>query len=95
MINKLVLTAAGVLAMLATVPANALTLMNEDETAYEVSLIIGQGDAVTETFELEGGSARENFCEEGCIVRLSNGVEQSFEGNEIVTIKEGEFVVAE
>ena len=95
MINKLAFATAGVLAMLAIAPANALTLINNDDATYEVTAMIGEGDATMDTFELASGANRADFCEEGCLIRLNNGAEQSFQGDEIVTIKDGGFVMAE
>ncbi len=84
----------GVVAMLA-VPANALTLTNTDETIYSIELVIGQGDANVQQMALHAGQTVDDICYSGCTIRLSNGAEQSFEGDEIVTIRDGAFALVE
>ena len=86
--------AAGTLAMLMG-SAHALTITNDDDVDYEFDLVIGQGDADMQMIELPAGSSLSDFCELGCTIKLPNGVEQSFEGDEIVTIKDGTFLIAE
>ena len=75
-------------------PAFALTLSNGDEVTYGVTVITGQGDGTVETFDLESGFSMENLCEEtGCTIRLSNGVEKEFKGDEDVEIIDGQFAL--
>lgn len=76
-------------------PAGALTLINDDQDSYIVELIIGEGDSTIEKFELEYDFAADDICPEGCTIRLNNGTEMSFAGHELVTIRNGHFVIAE
>ncbi len=79
---------------LMTAPAAAMTLINDDRQPYIVTVKIGEGDQTVEEFELEYDYAADEFCEEGCTIRLSNGTEMSFAGHELVTIRDGQFVIA-
>ncbi len=91
---KLAALAIG-LGFLAQVPAHALTLTNDDATTYTVEVLQGEGSASSEKYELEFDFMLEEICEGGCTIRLSSGASREFVGDEIVTIKDGAFVVAE
>lgn len=80
---------------LLSAPAYALTLINEDQATYNIEVMIGEGDASNESFELEYDYMADDFCNEGCTIRLSNGAEKHFVGHEVVKIKDGNFVVVE
>ena len=86
--------AAAIFGLLAT-PASALSLINDDQETYTVQVMIGEGDATNETFELPYDQIKEDFCNEGCTIRLSNGATKHFAGDEIVLIQDGNFVVTE
>lgn len=92
--TRLSTAALAVLAMFAA-PANALTLTNSDDQTYEVTVVHGEGDASATLIELQGGANVADICEDGCTIQLDNGVEMSFNGDEIVSIQDGEFVLAE
>ena len=75
--------------------AEAITLTNEDDVTHEIVVVTGQGDGGEEKIALDPGQSNDGLCNEGCALRLSDGTENEFAGNEIVSIKDGEFVVAE
>ena len=79
---------------LMTAPAAAITLVNDDQQTYVVTVKIGEGDQTVEEFELEYDYAADEFCEEGCSIKLDNGTEMSFAGHELVSIRNGQFVIA-
>lgn len=91
---KTLAATVGTMAMLMG-SANALTVTNEDEVDYTFDVILGEGSAETETIELPAGLSVSDFCEQGCTIKLPNGSEQSFEGDESVSIKDGVFMIAE
>jgi hypothetical protein len=91
---KTLAATVGTMAMLIG-SANALTVTNEDEVDYTFDVILGEGGADTETIELPVGQNVSDICEQGCTIKLPNGSEQSFEGDENVTIKDGVFMIAE
>jgi hypothetical protein len=76
-------------------PANALSITNEDEVAYSFDVIIGEDDAEIDAIELAAGESVSDVCPQGCKVKLPNGAEFSFEGNENVSIKNGVFMIVE
>ncbi len=77
------------------VPAQALTLTNEDAATYEVEVVQGQGGQSADMMELEAEQSLEGLCEDGCTLRLNTGAEQDFAGDENVIIRDGAFVIAE
>ena len=87
--TKLSFSALALLALLAA-PANALTLTNSDDKTYEVSVVEGEGDGNAIILELQGGANVAEICENGCTIKIDNGVEMSFNGDEIVSIQDGE-----
>lgn len=89
-----VLAALGTVALVAS-PADAITLTNEDDATYDVEVLVGEGAAAMDAFKLENGEVRGDFCPDGCVLKLDNGTEQYFDGNEDVTIKDGEFAFPE
>lgn len=91
---RTILCTAAVLGYL-MVPAAAFTLVNEDQTTYTVDYMIGEGDATNGSFELEYDFAADDFCDEGCTIRLNNGAEMGFAGHENVAIRDGKFVIIE
>ena len=76
-------------------PVQALSLVNEDEATYVVELVFGEGDDNKDVYDLPYDHIIEDVCAAGCVIRLSNGKEKSFAGDEYVTIKNGAFVVTE
>lgn len=88
------ITAAALFGLLSA-PASALTLINDDQDTYTIHVMIGEGDATNEKFELPYDHMMEDFCNEGCTIRLSNGASKHFVGDEVVLIQNGNFVVTE
>ena len=95
MITKTVLATAVALTLIATASASALSLTNEDKVTYEVSLILGQGDASAEVFQLGASEQITDLCEEGCMIRLNDSAWINFEGAEVLKIQDGKIVAAE
>lgn len=91
---KTLAATVGTMAMLIG-SANALTITNEDEVDYTFDVILGEGAADMETIELAVGQSVSDICEQGCTLKLPNGSEQSFDGDENVTIKDGVFMIVE
>lgn len=85
--------AAAAVVTLLMVPAAAFTLTNDDEETYSVELILGEGDALVETFDLMGGETASDVCMTGCTIRLSSGAESYFEGDMSVVIRGGDFEI--
>ena len=75
--------------------AQALSLLNDDNDTYTVEISSGQGDASKESYNLPFDHIIEDVCIGGCIIRLSNGSQMEFMGDELVTIKDGAFVIDE
>lgn len=92
---KQISIAAGILALFAFAPAQALTITNNDDEAYEVTIVEGQGDGATTVMQLEAGANLADICENGCTVTLSSGSEQAFDGSETVIIEDGVLVLSE
>lgn len=78
-----------------TIPAYAVELTNDDDATHSVEIQIGEGDSTTQTLEVAAGQTLKDICKDGCTVRLSNGAEAGLAGDETVSIKDGEFVIAE
>lgn len=91
---KLLTATFGTVALL-TGAANALTLTNEDEAEYGVEVMLSQGDTEKQNYQLQGGGELADICNDGCTIKLENGAEQEFEGDEDVTIKDGKFSISE
>lgn len=89
------LTAIGTAVFLIAPQAGATTLTNEDESAYRLEVILGEGAASGEELELESDETITDFCMDGCVVRLDNGQEYRFEGFENAVIRNGEFMITE
>ena len=91
---KTVLAASATVACIAA-PAHALALLNDDAVAYSLEVIEGEGDVSAKRHSVDPGQTLTGLCPAGCIISLSTGVDQVFSGDEVVTIKNGEFVIAE
>ena len=72
--------------------SNALTISNLDDVHYVLEIVEGVGESSVETINLEASRDIEGICNSGCTITLSNGVAQSFFGDEWMTIEEGQFV---
>ena len=76
-------------------PAQALTLINDDQTTYTVEIVVGEGDSQNESYELQFDYMLEDICQSGCTIKLSNGAAQDFNGAEYVIIRDGKFVATD
>ena len=92
-IKSLLLSAAAL--SILTGPTAALELANNDDETYQVEILAGEGDSTTESHELKTEEMLSDVCTQGCTIKLSNGAEQAFVGDEVVSIKDGELVIAE
>lgn len=89
---KALVLSIGATAMVAG-SADAITITNEDDVEHTLEVIVGEGIIVSETHQLEAGGTLADFCNTGCTIKLKNGAEQKFDGEESVTIKGGEFIL--
>lgn len=76
-------------------PAAALELANNDDAGYEVEVVVGEGDNSVQKYELNADEVLSEICMQGCTIKLSSGAEQTFAGDEMVSVKDGQFVIAE
>ncbi len=76
-------------------PVQALTIINDDVTGYEVSVVEGQDEENASVFVLYPGDVRLKACTNGCTVQINDGDEMKLKGNEKVSIKDGDVVVTE
>ncbi len=94
MIMKSVLPALGVFVFLAG-PSHALTLINEDDATHSIEVILGEGDGGQKQHQLSSGEALSDICPQGCIIRLGDGIENKFSGDEEVIIEDGNLIILE
>lgn len=88
---KFVVPAAlGALALLCTVPAQALKISNIDAKARKITVIAG-GSSNEMTIEPE--KQVDAACSSGCKVKLENGDEYELKGGETVSIEDGALFV--
>jgi len=78
--------ALGALALLCTVPAQALTISNVDPKPHKITVIAG-GSSKELTVEPE--KEVDAPCNGGCKVKLENGEEYEMQGGETVSIEDG------
>ena len=78
-----------------SIPAYAVELTNDDEAAHSVQLQIGEGDSTSQTLNVAAGQTLKDICKDGCIMRLENGAEIGLAGDEIVSIRDGDFTIIE
>jgi len=76
-------------------PLTALELINGDGEKVSGEIITGESKEDVVTFELNADESLPEICSAGCKIRLSNGAEKEFTGEEIVEIREGKFVIDE
>ena len=82
--------------MLVSLPsAYALELTNNDEIEYTIVVTDGEGDGVRNSYDLEAGTTLVFDCAAGCTVEIVDGMQQQFNGSEVVTIIDNEFVINE
>ena len=68
-----------------SVSASSITLTNRDSS--DQTLIIIEGDRQSER-TIRAGEKLE-LCDKACVIRLSDGEDYEFDGNEIVSLEEG------
>lgn len=75
-------------ALVATAPAAAVTLKNNDQESYQVEVI---AKSSARQFDLDAGNSMTDFCKTGCVIRLNGNAENeySLEGSERVSIEGG------
>lgn len=92
-VRKIVaLAAAAALALTMVVPANAITITNQDGADYELQIEEAAGG--TSSAMIAAGESLE-ICEDGCAISLENGERETFEGDETVELRDGGFVRVE
>jgi hypothetical protein len=92
--SRIALTAAAI-GLLMVGQAYALTLTNRDAVNQRLQISEGGVEAVTYEVVITAHQTLDELCPEGCIIALENGDEESFEGYEEISIKEGTFVIPE
>jgi len=87
--------AALLLAVFAAGEASAITLTNRDKTDQRLTITEGGDEAVTQEVTIAVNETLDGICLEGCTIALENGTQESFEGDEAVTIEDGLFSIDE
>ncbi len=75
-----------ILGLAAISPAEALKLTNRD--AAEQKMTISENNATREQV-LKPAETIDGFCTAGCSIKMQDGEEYEFDGNEVVSIEEG------
>ncbi len=91
---KIFLSAAFAILLMAS-SAQAFTLTNRDPEEQRLQITEGGDEAVTHEVIVAADQTREDLCLEGCTIVLDSGEQASFEGDEVVEIEDGHFVIAE
>ncbi len=73
-------------AVLAAAPAQALQLTNRDATDQKIVVTEKTG---TQELLLKPSQMLDGVCNSGCTMKMSDGEEYEFDGNEVVSIEEG------
>lgn len=76
-------------------PAVAIILINDDQQTHTIEVAIGEAESAYDRFELDYDHAADEFCTEGCKIRLGNSEEMSLSDHEVVAIRDGNFVIAD
>lgn len=74
------------LVLAAAFPAQALKLTNRDATEQKMTI---QENTGAREQTLKPSETMEGFCASGCTIRMQDGEEYEFDGNEVVSIEEG------
>ena len=90
-ISKLLVAAAPIFYLSATLPSYGFVLKNNDTEAYVVEIIEDHAPDTTHEIELKQGEVIRDLCSEGCLVRI-NGEEYSFFGSEEMVVEGGELL---
>ena len=75
--------------------AYALTLINRTAVEQNVQISDGDSESVTRDVTLSADQTLDGICDEGCTIILENGVEEDFDGDEVIYIENGEFVIVQ
>lgn len=73
-------------ALLATSQANAMQLTNRDTADYK--LVLTERDTTQEMI-VKPSEILDSICLKGCTIKMPDGEEYEFDGNEVVSIEEG------
>lgn len=95
--NTMTALTAGTLALFLAgqAQAQALVLTNRDTVEQRMQITEGGDEAVTHDVVIAANQTLDGLCKEGCTIALENGVQESFEGDEVIYIENGRFVIAE
>jgi hypothetical protein len=93
--KHIALAVAGVLAIAMIAPAHAMNLINEDDQAYEVTVVEAEGDGNATSLMIDAGATIGDVCVNTCTLRMENGAELTVESDVDVVIQDGTFVLAE
>lgn len=74
------------LSLAAVSPAQALKLTNRDPSDQKITVQENNGSREQ---VVKPSESVEAFCTAGCTIKMQNGEEYEFDGNEIVSIEEG------
>jgi hypothetical protein len=93
--NIMIAMIAAALPLFLTGQAYALTLNNCTQVELNLQIIEGDDDWEARDVVLSADRTHDVFCEEGCTIILENGVEESFDGDEVIYIENGQFVIVQ
>lgn len=80
------IAALGVLTLLSTLPARALTISNIDPKAHTITVT---ADGASKELTIEAEKEVDAPCASGCKVKLENGEEYELGGEEVISIEDG------
>ena len=80
------LAGLGLLGVFFAVPADALTISNDDPDAHTVTVTVGSD---SKELTVAPDQQVDATCAEGCQVKLENGEEYDLKGTEAVSIEDG------
>lgn len=86
--TRVSLTVGAIAALLMTSTASAVTITNQDDQAFRLTVI---EDTVRQETLLKPGQVIERVCQQGCIIRLNDSEidEYELDGSERVSVEEG------
>lgn len=93
--NIMIAASLAALPLFLTGQAYALTLNNCTQVELNLQIIEGDDDWEARDVVLSADRTHDVFCEEGCTIILENGVEESFDGDEVIHIENGQFVIVQ
>lgn len=74
--------------------ATALTITNRDADSMNLTVVEQSGQQGVE-LSIDTQQTLDGFCPRGCVITLGNGASDTFEGTEVVSIQNGQFIVDE